>query len=326
MHQLVLIKYRRKYIMSNRVYIICHPQSGGGKGELILKQVRKELTSFQLEHLSYETTYSSHAEILTEQLINKWKQSSFDFLIVIGGDGTLHEVVQTLVNHQVKIPITYIPAGTGNDFGRNWQENQSVRQMIEKMLFNRKPLLIPIIKYTDKLTNRHGVIVNNLGIGVDAEANFQAHNLIKSPLVNKLKLRKFAYLFGLAISLTRMKHFKVSGQIDNHPFQYDDVSIAAILNSPTLGGGINIDRLTKAENKEVALVLYHDITYPSIIGLLFNIFISKKTDHSSYISRHAGQVLSLQITEDIRGHVDGEVLPEKAVDLECSITEYPFYI
>lgn len=312
--------------MSNRVYIICHPQSGGGKGEVILKQVRNELSNFQLEHLSFETTYSSHAEIITEQLINKWHRSSFDFLIVIGGDGTLHEVVRTLVNHQVKIPLTYIPAGTGNDFARNWQKDQTVRQMIEKMLFNREPQAVPIIKYTDKLTNRQGVIVNNLGIGVDAEANFQAHNLLKSSLLNKLKLRKFAYLFGLAISLMRIKHFKVSGQIDDQTFQYEDVSIAAILNSPTLGGGINIDRLTKSANEEVALVLYHDITYPSIFNLLIKIFITKKTDQSPNISRLVGQKLSLQITEDIRGHVDGEVLPEKALNVECSVSYYPFYL
>ncbi|XJS09787.1 diacylglycerol/lipid kinase family protein [Aerococcaceae bacterium WGS1372] len=312
--------------MSNRVHIICHPKSGGGKGENVLHRVRVELDSFQLEHITFKTNYSTHAEILTEQLIYKWHRSAFDYLIVIGGDGTLHEVVQTLIKHQAKIPITYVPAGTGNDFSLNWQKGRNIRLIIEKMLFSSKPKHIPIIQYTDKLENRSGVIVNNFGKGVDAEANYQAQKLLKNQLINKLKVRKLSYLFGLLLSMSRIKHFKVSGQIDNHQFHYNDVSIAAILNSPTLGGGINIDRLTKAHNEEIALVLYHDITFLSMLDLLFKVLITKKTNQSKNISRYTGKTLSLQISEEIRGHVDGEVLPEKAVDLECTLSNYPFYI
>lgn len=312
--------------MSNRVHIICHPKSGGGKGEEVLNQVKKELDSFQLEHLTFLTDYATHAEILTEQLIHKWHRAKFKYFIVIGGDGTLHEVVRTLVKHQIEIPICYISAGTGNDFSLNWQKDQSIRQIIEKMLFYRNPRRIPVINYTNKLTQRQGVIVNNLGVGVDAEANFQAQKILTNKFINKFKLRKFAYLLGLLVGITKIKHFKVSGIIDNHHFSYSDVSIAAILNLPTLGGGINIDRLTKAENNEIALVLYHDVKFTSIFDLLVKVLITKKTNEARNISRHTGKTLSLQISEDIRGHVDGEVLPEKAVDLDCTLTDYPFYV
>ncbi|MET3682691.1 diacylglycerol kinase family enzyme [Alkalibacillus flavidus] len=38
-----------------------------------------------------------------------------DCLVVLGGDGTLQEVIHGL---KADIPIAFIPLGTGNDFAR----------------------------------------------------------------------------------------------------------------------------------------------------------------------------------------------------------------
>src|SRR5699024_11954626 len=75
-----------------------------------------------MEYITYLTDYSTHAEVLTEQLVNRGHKEYQDYLVVVGGDGTLHEVVQTLYKNQADIPVTYVPAGTGNDFYRSWQK------------------------------------------------------------------------------------------------------------------------------------------------------------------------------------------------------------
>ncbi len=43
----------------------------------------------------------------------------YPLLVVIGGDGTLHQVVSELQLEQQQIPVAYIPAGSGNDFARS---------------------------------------------------------------------------------------------------------------------------------------------------------------------------------------------------------------
>lgn len=312
--------------MSKRVHIICHPQAGGGNGLKVLKQVKEELYSFLIEHLTYLTNYSTHAQVLSEQLIHRGHKEYTDYLIVIGGDGTLHEVIHTLIKHDKDIPVTYIPAGTGNDFHRNWQKNKTIRQIIESMLFSRTPVYIPVFKYIDKIGDRDGIILNNMGFGVDAIANYKTQNFLKKPFFNKSKFRSLGYLAGLLASLPSIPHFSVSGEIDNHPFYVDDVSIAAVLNSPTLGGGINIDQLTQASRPEISLVLYHDIQLSSVFDLLSKVLITKKTYQSDNIMRFTGNRLKLNITEPIQGHVDGEVLSELPVSLEITLTTYPFYL
>lgn len=69
-----------------------------------------------MEYITYLTDYSTHAEVLTEQLVKRDHKKYQGYLMVVGGDGTLHEVVQTLHKNQADIPVTYVPAGTGNDF------------------------------------------------------------------------------------------------------------------------------------------------------------------------------------------------------------------
>ncbi|MFL2130251.1 MAG: diacylglycerol/lipid kinase family protein [Ruoffia tabacinasalis] len=312
--------------MTNRVHIICHPEAGSGDGNTILKKVHSELDSFQMEYITYLTDYSTHAEVLTEQLVNRGHKKYLDYLVVVGGDGTLHEVVQTLHKNQADIPVTYVPAGTGNDFYRSWQNGLSVRGIIEIMLFSEKPVSIPIFTYNNHITKRQGVVLNNMGFGFDAEVNFRAQNLIKNSFLSKMGLGKLSYLLAVLLSLNSVRHFAVSGSIDNHQFHYDDVSLAGILNSPTLGGGINIDQLTRPKNNEIALVIYRDIKLSVIFDLLIKVLITKKTNESDNIDRYTGQKLQLKITDPIRGQVDGEDIPKKPVNIDLALSTYPFYL
>lgn len=43
----------------------------------------------------------------------------FDLVACCGGDGTLNHLINDMMNHEVPLPIGYIPAGSTNDFSRN---------------------------------------------------------------------------------------------------------------------------------------------------------------------------------------------------------------
>ena len=56
----------------------------------------------------------------------------FPLLIIVGGDGTLHQVLDTFYQMEVEFPVAYIPAGSGNDFARGqaFQKSQKGLQLI----------------------------------------------------------------------------------------------------------------------------------------------------------------------------------------------------
>lgn len=81
-----------------------------------------------------------------EYLITKQKSDTINFaknldidnysaIVAVGGDGTLHEVVNGLMRRsdKKKIPMGFIPAGTGNDFCRNFS-NDSVERGLDFLI------------------------------------------------------------------------------------------------------------------------------------------------------------------------------------------------
>ena len=47
----------------------------------------------------------------------KLKKGDYDLIIAVGGDGTVHEVVNGIITSGSEIPLAIMPAGTVNDFG-----------------------------------------------------------------------------------------------------------------------------------------------------------------------------------------------------------------
>ena len=64
------------------------------------------------------TTYPTQAPGDAGEAITRWG-SSFDRIVVAGGDGTLNEAVAGLIRLPDKPPLGYIPIGSTNDFSKN---------------------------------------------------------------------------------------------------------------------------------------------------------------------------------------------------------------
>ena len=94
--------------------IIFNPGSRGNKGILTWNTVERILNEKEIEYLLYTTTHAGHAEELAREITSDGKEHTF---IVIGGDGTLNEVLNGLAYPNLAT-IGLIPAGSGNDFAK----------------------------------------------------------------------------------------------------------------------------------------------------------------------------------------------------------------
>lgn len=98
--------------------VIVNPKAGSSKGREEWPKIQK---CFIEEGLNLSTSFTNskfHAIELTKEAIKE----GFRNFIAIGGDGTIHEVLNGIFD-QKEIPtteftITAIPIGTGNDWGR----------------------------------------------------------------------------------------------------------------------------------------------------------------------------------------------------------------
>ena len=97
-----------------KFYLTVNPHGGAKKGPKLLKKVKPVFDKADIELTIIETMFAGHAKELAEQL----DFTGYDGMISIGGDGTLHEVVNGLMYRKdgINFPIGLIPGGSGNSF------------------------------------------------------------------------------------------------------------------------------------------------------------------------------------------------------------------
>src|SRR5699024_842733 len=154
--------------MKSKMYVfIVNPVAGNG---LAKRNFAKIKTSNQYKRLNsryFLTQYKGHAEEIIQSLL---KQRSFEnvaTIIVIGGDGTLHEVMNGL--HDYNIPVAIVPSGSGNDFARACEIKGKKIHILHRIIKKRGRFLYWLGEYKLKQSKKERFFINSIGFGFDAE-------------------------------------------------------------------------------------------------------------------------------------------------------------
>ena len=80
------------------------------------------------------TRFAGHASKIARYYVQK----GYKNIMVLGGDGTMSEVINGIFNATTKstqdLKIALIPRGTGNDWGRFWGLTADYRKSIDVLL------------------------------------------------------------------------------------------------------------------------------------------------------------------------------------------------
>lgn len=118
--------------MKKSVVFIINPASAYGKTKTKLKTIIKEIKRQKSDARILETYHTLHATSLAKEAL----KNGVERIVVVGGDGTLNEVVNgffdaegRLWNDQASLAI--VPSGSGSDFIRNMQKRENLSEAIE---------------------------------------------------------------------------------------------------------------------------------------------------------------------------------------------------
>jgi YegS/Rv2252/BmrU family lipid kinase len=112
------------------VFFIINPLSGSGKAVKLWNKLHADLDIHQIKYSFAYTEYATHATALALAA----SQNNFDVLVVLGGDGTLHEAANgLLINEHNKTALSVLPVGTGNDFASAYSINRNTHQFIRRL-------------------------------------------------------------------------------------------------------------------------------------------------------------------------------------------------
>lgn len=292
-----------------QIHFIVNAYSGGGKGQLILNQLKNDIASLNCVIHEPSSLHSIRHILLT---IN---YTQLDKLIVIGGDGTLHHIVNILHQEHLNIPIGYIPAGTGNDFCRGLSLSDTPQGMLQRILNSTQPINIPILS-TDQF-----IAINSIGLGFDA---LVCQNVEKSrikSLLNRWHLGPLVYIIYLIKSLFQFKKFPC--QLNDKKFH--NVALCVLMNNAYFGGGIQFDSLLQHRDTLFSTIIIHDVTLFKIPSILWALIKKKHLEHPCFY-RHTFTSATLQLQQRIPLQADGEITHTSYSPMHVTLLQQSFWL
>ena len=148
---------------------IVNPNAGKCLAAKMWPSISNILKKYKVDFDEAFTTHRFHAV----ELVLTALKSGFRNFISVGGDGTLHEIVNG-VYHQTEVPvkdvtIAVIPVGSGNDWARLYGVPFDYEEAV-KVLIKGKTFLQDVgkITYTETGVTNMRYMVNIVGVGFDA--------------------------------------------------------------------------------------------------------------------------------------------------------------
>ncbi|MEN8223743.1 MAG: diacylglycerol kinase family protein [Bacteroidota bacterium] len=187
---------------SDKWLVVVNPNAGSRKGEKDWPKINDLLIHHGFIFESMFTKNRRHAIALTSDMIKK----GFRQIIVVGGDGTLNEVVNGIFQQDSCKPddiiIGLIPVGTGNDWGRTYKFPKKYHEAIKVLKkghhFTQD---VGYVTYHDAEGEHERYFINVSGMGYDALVA-QKTNRLK----DQGKGNAFSYLLNIFTGLFQYKY------------------------------------------------------------------------------------------------------------------------
>ncbi|MBF0713177.1 hypothetical protein HZY83_00435 [Gemella sp. GH3] len=304
------------------ITIVTHLYAGGNKGKGVLSKLQSACNKNNINYKIYISNYSGHTKLLIKEASKSIKDINSERIVVVGGDGTLNEAITGLKEENLNIPISYFPAGTGNDFARSLNLEINEEKFIEK-LFNSQEENVELIKAKDN--NEIYYALNGLGIGFDALIS----NLVNISKKDRAsKLGRLSYLSKLLSAYKNRKLFSVDIIVDNViKLKFNDVLFSAFMKNQYFGGGIKINPQAKENNNEIALIIAQNVNLIDVARILPHIlFTEKHFKKTKKLQRVVGEKFIFNIKTKNLLQFDGETRKVNNINLEISITNHIFYL
>jgi YegS/Rv2252/BmrU family lipid kinase len=281
--------------------IIVNPAAGAGKTAKKWPQIMTLLKNLGLDFKHDMTEAPGHAVELAKAAVKK----GYKLIVSVGGDGTIHEIVNGLyeAGGAAEVAVGIVNTGTGADYIRTLGVPRRYKDACKCLLSpGRRTVDLGVVEYTKGGHRKKRLFVNFAGIGFDAE-------------VVRATTEKFkalgdmpSYLMGLFSTLMSYENRDVSIRIDG---ELGERRICTVMlnNGRYAGGGMMPAPNADPGDGFFDLVIIDDITKPDLIMSIPRIYRGTHLTHPKVTLMRVREVEIIPaLTSAVQA--DGELLGE----------------
>jgi len=228
-------------------------------------------------------------------------------LIAMGGDGSLQVLVNEVLGHDVRVGV--IPTGGGNDFATALGISKSMEKAVE-IIVRGKTRLVDLVRVRN-LRGLNVVYLGGGGIGIDAEALRYANGrFAKWP-------GRLRYLASAIAALRGFRGVEMAAEFPESdvPKVAKRLLLAAVLNTPTLGGGLRLAPEARLDDGMLEVVMIEMLRNREVLALIPRLLITGELRSKRAVRMRAVKI-KLTAEQETSFQGDGELLGKTPVEIE----------
>lgn len=296
-----------------KYHFIINPAAGKGKlADAVVEKIKSSVRAAASEVEMYFTTKMGDATEYVKRIATEGEHAFF----ACGGDGTLCEVANGIMSldNRENIYLGTVPAGTGNDFVRNFTASEKFFDIDAQL--SSTPMDIDLIGCNGMYA------VNMVNIGFDCEVvckkqELQTHKLIPAGL---------AYIAGLVVTLIQKPGVKCRISFDGDESQEYDLLLTTYGNGEFCGGGFHSNPQSAVNNGKINALIVNNISrlkFLTIVGSYKNGTHLKYTD---ILRDRMVERVDFEFEGDTNISIDGEVVKVSELTLKIAKNAVKFLV
>lgn len=278
---------------------IANPIAGNGYGEQIIPLLREKIKEYKVNAEIVMTARPGHASELAEQFASK----GFEYIIAVGGDGTMNEVGKVLLDKE-NITLGLIPAGTGNDFNQILGFPDRFEDQHWELFFKKNVIRM------DYGTCNRVPFLNGMGLGFDAVV--AAKNYV-APGETKMG-GKGKYLKAILGTLFFFKEYRVKVETKGK-IEETDCFINTISIGRRYGGGFYLTPHAIANDGLLDICMIKKLGLLKRLDILIKVSKGAHTNDKK-VHYYTTDTFKADFGQEVPFHVDGEVFYDSTFDVK----------
>ena len=291
--------------------ITVNPQGGKKLGPRLLNRVKPLFEAKGIELFVVETTFAGHAKELANQL----NITEYDGFIGIGGDGTLHEIINGMLSRHDgrKIPIGIIPGGSGNSYMHDLNLTdplKAARAIINgktRALDTAKVEVNHIIKYSN----------NMIGWGLVTDVGNQAEHF------RWLGTNRYTILS--VVEVLRHKSRPATLIMDDKKIE-DEFTFIIACNSIHVGKGMKMAPKARLDDGLIDLIVIRSgVSRTRLLQVLPKLFDGSHINEPELEYYQTSQFSLIPETDEIL-NIDGEIMGSTPIKVEMISNAFDMFV